>query len=46
MTQAFREERTGCRQAIVAWGDGNPYYIDEAGAKKSAYHPLGAVYRK
>lgn len=28
-----------CKRAITAWDDGNPYYIDEAGAKQYAYHP-------
>ena len=28
-----------CHKAIESWSDGNPYYIDEAGAKKYAYHP-------
>jgi DNA-directed RNA polymerase subunit RPC12/RpoP len=28
-----------CKRAIMAWDDGNPYYIDEAGAKRYAYHP-------
>jgi len=29
----------GCKRAITAWDDGNPYYIDETGAKQYAYHP-------
>ena len=29
----------GCGHDIGAWSDGNPYYIDEAGAKQYAYHP-------
>jgi transcription initiation factor IIE alpha subunit len=29
----------GCSHAIEAWSDGNPYYIDESGAKQYAYHP-------
>lgn len=28
-----------CAHEIEAWDDGNPYYIDEAGAKQYAYHP-------
>jgi predicted RNA-binding Zn-ribbon protein involved in translation (DUF1610 family) len=28
-----------CRKAVESWSDGNPYYIDEAGAKRYAYHP-------
>jgi len=29
----------GCGHAIEAWSDGNPYYIDETGSKRYAYHP-------
>lgn len=29
----------GCKHAIIAWDDGNPYYIDKTGAKQYAYHP-------
>ena len=39
MAEAVRYVCTGCRKAIVAWSDGNPYYIDEAGGKQYAYHP-------
>lgn len=28
-----------CNHEILAWTDGNPYYIDETGAKQYAYHP-------
>ena len=28
-----------CGHSIVAWSDGNPYYIDQSGHKKYAYHP-------
>ena len=28
-----------CGHGVHAWSDGNPYYIDESGAKKYAYHP-------
>jgi DNA-directed RNA polymerase subunit RPC12/RpoP len=28
-----------CSYAIEAWDDGNPYYIDETGAKQYAHHP-------
>lgn len=28
-----------CGYAVDAWSDGNPYYIDESGQKKYAYHP-------
>ena len=39
MAEAFRFVCSGCRRAIEAWSDGNPYYIDEAGAKQYAFHP-------
>ncbi len=39
MAEALRFVCNGCHRAIEAWSDGNPYYIDEAGAKKYAYHP-------
>jgi predicted RNA-binding Zn-ribbon protein involved in translation (DUF1610 family) len=29
----------GCGKAIEAWSEGDPFYIDEAGNKKYAYHP-------
>ena len=29
----------GCGKSVVAWSDGNPYFIDEQGAKQYAYHP-------
>ena len=28
-----------CGKSVGAWSDGNPYYIDEEGGKKYAYHP-------
>ena len=28
-----------CKEAIGAWSDGNPYFIDDNGKKKYAYHP-------
>lgn len=39
MAEAVRSVCGGCGHAIEAWSDGNPYYIDEAGAKQYAYHP-------
>lgn len=39
MAEALRFLCDGCGRSIVAWSDGNPYYIDEAGAKQYAYHP-------
>ncbi|MFO0915249.1 MAG: hypothetical protein U0795_19965 [Pirellulales bacterium] len=28
-----------CKHEILAWDDGNPYYLDEKGEKQYAYHP-------
>ena len=28
-----------CAHTIDVWSDGNPYYIDEDGKKRYAYHP-------
>lgn len=28
-----------CGHTIEAWSDGNPYYLDERGRKRYAYHP-------
>lgn len=39
MAQAKRFVCGNCHRAIEAWSDGNPYYIDEAGRKRYAYHP-------
>jgi predicted RNA-binding Zn-ribbon protein involved in translation (DUF1610 family) len=39
MAEAVRYVCDSCREAIVAWSDGNPYYIDASGAKRYAYHP-------
>ncbi|MFO0848454.1 MAG: hypothetical protein U0871_07855 [Gemmataceae bacterium] len=39
MAQARRFVCDKCGHAVVAWSDGNPYYLDEAGAKQYAYHP-------
>ena len=30
---------SSCSFTIVAWSDGNPYYVDERGEKSYAYHP-------
>jgi DNA-directed RNA polymerase subunit RPC12/RpoP len=30
---------TACGFDVVAWSDGNPYYRDERGRKRYAYHP-------
>ena len=39
MAECIRFVCSGCRHCIEAWDDGNPFYIDEAGNKKYAYHP-------
>ena len=39
MAQGFCFVCDKCDHAIVAWDDGNPYYIDDDGKKKYAYHP-------
>jgi DNA-directed RNA polymerase subunit RPC12/RpoP len=39
MAQAQRFVCRGCGRAIEAWSDGNPYYFDDAGEKRYAYHP-------
>ena len=39
MAEGLRFVCSGCGKAIEAWSDGNPYYLDEAGAKRYAYHP-------
>jgi DNA-directed RNA polymerase subunit RPC12/RpoP len=28
-----------CDFGVMAWSDGNPYYFDEQGLKRYAYHP-------
>ncbi len=28
-----------CQKSVHSWSDGNPYYIDDAGKKRYAYHP-------
>lgn len=39
MAQCFRFVCGSCGRDIVAWSDGNPYYIDGRGRKQYAYHP-------
>ena len=39
MAEGIRFVCSSCGNAIQAWSDGNPFYIDEAGNKKYAYHP-------
>jgi hypothetical protein len=33
----------GCGFEVEAWSDGNPYYRDERGHKRYAYHPDHAL---
>ena len=39
MAQGIRFVCRGCKRDIEAWDDGNPYYLDEDGKKRYAYHP-------
>ncbi len=39
MAEGIRFVCKSCGAEIEAWDDGNPYYRDEAGRKKYAYHP-------
>lgn len=39
MAQCIRFVCSTCGFAIEAWSDGNPFYIDDDGKKKYAYHP-------
>ena len=39
MAQAVRYVCGGCGRAVEAWSDGKPYYIDDDGSKRYAYHP-------
>ena len=39
MAECLRYVCGECGHAIAAWSDGNPYFLDEAGAKQYAYHP-------
>ena len=39
MAEGIRYVCGACGHSIEAWSDGNPYCIDEAGAKQYAYHP-------
>ena len=39
MAEGFLYVCGECGHSIEAWSDGNPYYIDETGAKQYAYHP-------
>ena len=39
MAECIRFVCSSCQKSIEAWSDGNPFYIDENGKKKYAYHP-------
>ena len=39
MAEGIRFVCSGCGNVIEAWSDGKPFYIDEDGEKKYAYHP-------
>ncbi|BCN24545.1 hypothetical protein [Vibrio alfacsensis] len=39
MAQAIVFICSSCDECIESWSSGNPYYIDENGKKKYAYHP-------
>ena len=39
MAQGIRYVCDTCGASVEAWSDGNPYYIDEQGRKRYAYHP-------
>jgi len=39
MAEGIRLVCENCDNAIEAWDDGNPYYLDRGGKKRYAYHP-------
>jgi hypothetical protein len=39
MAESRRFVCTQCAHEIEAWSDGNPFYLDERGRKRHAYHP-------
>ena len=39
MAQGVTFSCNHCGHSIEAWDDGNPYYLDERGKKRYAYHP-------
>lgn len=39
LAQCRRFVCSNCRRSVGAWDDGNPYYLDEIGRKRYAYHP-------
>jgi hypothetical protein len=45
MAQGIRLVCENCSNAIEAWDDGNPYYLDRRGKKRYAWHPDPAFAR-
>jgi DNA-directed RNA polymerase subunit RPC12/RpoP len=39
MAECVRFVCAGCGHSILAWSDGNPFYVDAGGKKIYAYHP-------
>jgi hypothetical protein len=39
LAECRRFDCDGCGRNAEAWSDGNPYYLDEHGTKRYAYHP-------
>lgn len=39
MAAGRKFECNQCSQAFIAWDEGDPYYRDERGLKRYAYHP-------
>ena len=39
MAEGFTYACGKCGHRVSTWSDGNPYYLDENGAKHYAYHP-------
>jgi DNA-directed RNA polymerase subunit RPC12/RpoP len=39
LAQAVKYNCTHCKHEIVAWDEGDPYFLDRKGAKVYAYHP-------
>ncbi len=39
MAECIRYVCNRCSHTIESWSDGNPYFINESGAKQYAYHP-------
>jgi DNA-directed RNA polymerase subunit RPC12/RpoP len=39
MAEGVRFICDSCHRVIEAWSDGNPYYFDDSGRKRYAYHP-------